>query len=523
VSPPVLAAVGRKGCGGWPIRSYKRLDWGIALGVSACCGAAGYLVSLGYGFDAIAAAAGLTALYLLLRGGKGTCAAVVLVAALSGIPELNIQSLNAHGSFQATDVCVIAVIALGLHGLLRRERRIPRSWRVMLGVASVGLTLAWSQAVLHGVDKAVPLKSALLFGRDFLFFAILLPLAPYILSSRKEITRFVVALAILTTVFSLVLIAASCHLVSPSAANAYQTHTDGSTIRIYTRMQDLVALGFACSFGYVLIGRRRYRRMATISLTVCIAAVILLLTRAVYIGLIVGVVAAAVTWGAGYTRPSAFVRKRLGVIVAALLVVGFAVMVFVPSLLDSAVLQAIVKRFGEGVENLQGQKAGTLQQRENLASFELQLLGGKWLFGLGFLPPSVFYFASLPSGSIRDVDLGPLQAVMTMGVAGAAFIYLPVVATVARIARPLGKVGGRLEWLRLGLYVWLVSLVAGSITLGTLFTETGSLLAAVALGFAIRVDVLERTDEPLTAATPRKVSQIAYSRQRVSDEPLSSP
>jgi hypothetical protein len=397
-----------------------------------------------------------------------------------------------HGAFQASDVWVIALMGIGVYGFFQSESRISPIWRWTLAVSSLGLTLAWAQAVVHGLDQRVPLLSAMLFGREFLFFALLLPVAPYILSSRREITRFVVTLDVLVTFFSAAMIAASVHLIPSSFVNAYQVHTDGPTVRIYTKMQELIALGFTCALGYRLLGARRYRAAATTALIVCAGAVILLLTRALYIGLIAGIVACALTWGTGYSRPSSYVRKRMALIVVGMLIIGVGLVVFAPSVLDSSALQAISSRFTAGLENLQGQGTGTVQLREHLASFELRLLGGHWPFGLGFLPPSVYYVASLPSGDIMDVDLGVLQAVITMGVIGAVFIYLPVLMTTIKLTRPLIKAGGQFQWLRLGIYIWLVSVLVSSLTLDTLFSETGIILTTLVLGVAIRVDTLER-------------------------------
>jgi hypothetical protein len=476
------------------------LDRWIALGIPICCVLLGYLTSRGYGASALAVVATILALDFLFRSGKAVLAGVVLVTTLSGIPLLNTQALHAHGTFQAIDVCVIAVIVIGAYGLLQSKSRISPFWRSTLAISSLGLTLVWIQSVIHGVNQGAPLLSAMLYGRDFLFFALLLPVAPYILSSRREVTRLVVTLAVLTTCFSLALIAASIHLVPSSLPNAYLAHTEGSILRIYTRMGDLIPLGFTCSLGYLLVGPRRYRKAAATILIVCTVAVMLLLTRALYLGLIVGILACAVTWAMGHSRFSVYMRKRM-VLLVGVLCLGIALTVVESAVVGDSVLQGIFSRFGTGIENLQGQGGGgTVQLREHVASFELQLLGGQWLFGLGFLPPSVLFINALPNGSIRDVDLGLLQAVMTMGVVGTVFIYLPVVATTVKLARPLVKVTGQFEWLRLGIYVWLVSVLVGSLTLQTLFSETGLLLTAVVLGVAIRVSTLESV--PPASMTP---------------------
>jgi hypothetical protein len=47
------------------------------------------------------------------------------------------------------------------------------------------------------------------------------------------------------------------------------------------------------------------------------------------------------------------------------------------------------------------------------------------------LHPDVRPVSPLPDGSIRNGDVGVLNAVMTMGVIGAALIYAPLVALFA--------------------------------------------------------------------------------------------
>jgi len=506
-----VSTIARSWRGRW---SRTRLaGWWIVPSLAGCA-LLGYLASRGDGLDALLGFLAIIVIYLMSKCGKAVLAGVVLVAALSGIPLVNMQSLRVRGSFQALDVCAVALIAIGTYGLFQNSRRIPVVWSRLLAVSSLGLLLAWAQAVIHAVDSRAPVLSAALYGRDFLFFAILLPVSPYILSNRRDVFRFAITVAFLTTIFSAGLIAASLHLIPKSVVNAYLAHHDGSLIRIYTRMQELIALGMACSMAYLLLGARRHRLWVTASLILCTGAVVVLLTRALYIGLIAGIVACFATWGLGYSGPSARVRRRLALFVGGILLVVVALVVLDPAVVNSSALQAIITRFSAGVENLQGQGSGSLQLREHLASFELNLLGGHWLFGLGFLPPSVFYIPQLPSGSVRDVDLGALQSVMTMGAVGTVFVYLPIVVATIKLARPLRAGARRLEWIRLGVYIWLVSVLASSITLDTLFGETGSLLTAVVLGAVIRVTALETADVAATALAPNAAQvESAYARQ----------
>jgi hypothetical protein len=110
-------------------------------------------------------------------------------------------------------------------------------------------------------------------------------------------------------------------------------------------------------------------------------------------------------------------------------------------------------------------------------------LGGNWLAGLGFVSPSSHYYFGLPNGSIRDPDLGVLNAVMTMGVIGAVLIYVPVLGTLSHILKRVSAKGPgvRYEWLSYGGAIWIVATLTSSATLVTLFSPGGLVLSSVFL------------------------------------------
>jgi predicted membrane channel-forming protein YqfA (hemolysin III family) len=94
----------------------------------------------------------------------------------------------------------------------------------------------------------------------------------------------------------------------------------------------------------------------------------------------------------------------------------------------------------------------------------------------------VHFYPQFPSGSIRDTDLGVLNAVMTMGLIGAALIYLPLLVTLVHCMRHARtKARLRFPWVSYGGQIWIVATLASSVTLVTLFSPAGLVLSAAIL------------------------------------------
>jgi hypothetical protein len=114
----------------------------------------------------------------------------------------------------------------------------------------------------------------------------------------------------------------------------------------------------------------------------------------------------------------------------------------------------------------------------------------------------------LPEGSIQDADVGVLNAVMTMGVVGAALVCIPVVLTLAScLRRSSGQWDGQYAWLRYGGAVWIVATLVSSVTLVTLFSTSGLALTAVFVTVLAHPSVsgtLETSDAASTARMPHR-------------------
>ena len=151
--------------------------------------------------------------------------------------------------------------------------------------------------------------------------------------------------------------------------------------------------------------------------------------------------------------------------------------------------------------------------REAVTKTMKAYLGERWPGGLGFVPPATHYFEGLPGGSIRDSDLGVLNAVMTMGVIGAALIYLPVISMLIDCLRrrPLRQ-AGEYSWLRYGGAIWIVATLVSSVTLTTLFSTSGVVLVGVSTMILVHPSV-SGTLAPITATRfklkPKPITVVA--------------
>jgi hypothetical protein len=167
-----------------------------------------------------------------------------------------------------------------------------------------------------------------------------------------------------------------------------------------------------------------------------------------------------------------------------------------PEIFTSSTFGQVTERALSGLSGA-SEQTGTVAYRQQLGSTLLQLLGDKWPIGLGFLHPNDYYVAGVPFGTIRNSDLGVLEAIMPMGALGALLLYIPPIAAVWTLLRRLGSAPlvGRFAWLAYGATAWILSVILGSVTLVTLFVPGGLTYIAVMIAAAV-VALRESTPAP---------------------------
>lgn len=482
----------------WGIYNPSRIDTrrvilvpGAVVGLCLLSVAMGWLISTDHLLIALLLCIALPIAFVVAWAGSAAIAGVILMLTLNGVPGLNVSSFNVHGSFEAIDICAVGLIVLaaaryffgGREPVDRRTRHLA-AW-------SIAFLIVWTIALVKGVDRSVPTLNAALYGRDFLFFALLAPLAKALFKSERDLTRFVVVVGVMTTVYALGEIATSLGALSPSIINVKQTLAVGSLTRVYSSMNDLVALGFACALAYALLNTGKRATWATMVAVICGVAVILQLTRALYLGLVVGMIFAFIVWATGRSQLRSLLRRRLLWTAVGMIVFGTAMVFVAPQVFSSSSIQTITNRVTQGISDI-GSSTGvkttnTVAYRQHVSSLMLQVLGSHWVLGLGFLhTSSTVFFPQLPNGSIRNNDVGVLNILMTMGIIGTILIYVPVLMAVG-CALPRQSSGTRWDWLLFGGMIWIISVIAGSLSLVTLFSPNGLVLTAVMLGIMFRL------------------------------------
>jgi hypothetical protein len=412
---------------------------------------------------------------------RGAFIGLILLATMNGLPFIDTSStIFAKYTVQDAAVCALLVIIVlwlfidnGTHHPSRISQTISR--------AAFLLLLWWLLTLARTViGQGVPLQHAASFGREFLYFALLLMLLPRARLTRRDIHTLLVILAVGVCVFAVgqIMIATGVGQ-SGSLIHFERTLHESGLTRVYAQMTDMVDAGLAVSVAAILLARgRAIRLIASPIALLLMISVAVQLTRARWVGLAVSFLIVSF-WFLTYSqaRASTLLRKRLILAASVIAITGAAVVVAVPGILPGATL---THRLLSIVTNIQG-NSGTVAVRETASKTLTGYLGGQWPFGLGFIPPSFHYFTGMPEGSIRDTDLGALNAIVTMGIVGAVLIYTPVLLTLVHCLRRASAQQTPYDWLRYGGAIWFATALISSVTLVTLFSASGLALTAVFL------------------------------------------
>jgi hypothetical protein len=433
-----------------------------------------------------AAAAGVCALAFTQRG---AFIAIFLLLAMNGVPEVDTSShLVSHFTGQDFAIFVL-ILASAAWALLGANPDRPTSGgRVLISAGT--LLLCWC---LFTMGRTVVVENASIltvaaFARDYLYFAVLLILLPQMDLTHRDIGALLATLAVGVCLFAVGQIATALSIGYPKGLIHihYASHLDG-LIRVYSDMTDLVIAGLALSLAASLAAPQRNVRRAARPVALLLAvSVVVQLTRARWVGIIGGfafVSAWLMLYGDRFTI-SAILRRRLVLVAGAVCLVAGVALVAAPGVFSSSPFITRVTTIFSDLES----GGGTVAVRETVTRTMEHYLGGNWLEGLGFISPEVHYFAGLPSGSIQDPDLGVLNAIMPMGIIGAALIYLAPAMILSRcLRRSYGE--SQYAWLRYGGAIWIVAMLISSITLVSLFSTSGLALVAVLLTVLVHPSV----------------------------------
>ncbi len=466
----------------------------------------------------------VAALCVLVLYQRGTLIGLLLLTAMNGVPFFD-TSVFVTGKLTIGDVAVIGLVLAGTAWILMdRSFRPSPTGRAVSRIAAI--LLCWWLFVLATtlINQHVSFVHAAAFGRDFVFFALLLMVLPRVRLTSRDINMLLGVLVVGVCLFAVGQIITAAGLGHVGGLIHFEKTVQQSGLtRVYADMTDLVTAGLAVSITASLIAPQpRVRRIArTVALLLTISVVVQL-TRARWLGLVAGLAFVSL-WLMinGETSLAATLRKRVTVVAGALGFAGLAAVLAAPGFASgSTIIQRLLSVFTD-IET----GGGSLAVRETVTRTMTSYLGGRWPVGLGFVPPSAHFFSGLPEGSLRDADVGVLNAVVTMGAVGAVLLYIPVILVLVRCLRRSSiPWTGRYGWLRYGGAVWIVGTLVSSATLVTLFTTSGLALTAVALTVLGHPDV---SGIRLPAVTPDSISpkrdSVAVGLLERRSEPLPVP
>jgi hypothetical protein len=466
---------------------------------------------------------------LVWRFGLGAWLSLLVLGAVDALPGPELETIETPMlHLYVSDALIVLLVFTLLVDNYRDNFRHLADTRVrrVLCIWSGALLLLWLVTVARSYGWAeIPLTHAMDYGRDFAFFAILLPLFAATLVRPRVRRVLLTTLAISVVVIDATeIISTVSHRVLTFWVHAHQLTVEvGGITRLYVDSQYLSVVAVMLGVGLLFLAQeRRLRLLGALLSLLSIAAVALERTRAQYVGGIAGLTVALIVWLLFNPRSARFGRRRIAQLLLILVTCGGVIALAQPPQITNSALGGVEARFSSVTSALSSNSAATstVVYREKEASALEQVLGSSWVFGLGFLDPRNHYVVGLRNGSIRNGDVGVLNAVMTMGIVGAAFIYFPLVFILVGLIRSavIGTERPRESWITFGIAAWIVSTLVSSVTLVSLFSSSGVCIAALALGIGTTCLA------PATAdATERSSRFSKYSKYRSwSFDPLRS-
>ncbi|MBF6620082.1 MAG: hypothetical protein ITG02_07610 [Patulibacter sp.] len=416
--------------------------------------------------------------------------ALLLLAAMNGVLGVNLEGFALPGAFKATDLVFGAIVAFALTQWLSGVRFPGGSLQQVVVLWAAVFGCIWALVLVRTLWTGVPLGMALSYGRDIVYLALLAPVAGLLFRDRNAVTRCAGVVAGLTALYAVVLVLAALGLVPPTAANAHITRSVGSVARIYTFMSVLIPVVFFGSLAYALMNRGRMAQAMAFVAAATGAAVVMQLTRAAYLGVGLGTFIAVLPWAAQRGFGASAFRRRLRAGALVVVLVATASVVIEPAVMSSAPVSAVTSRLQTNFGGDQSLPASddTIAYRTRLTATMLQRLGDAWPIGLGFQHPGYRYFVDVPAGSIRNPDVGIINGLMLLGVAGSLVYYFPVVFLfwVALRRSHLDDFSAD-SWFWFTCLASTVYVFATILTLGTLFYVSGIVMVGFLLGAAARM------------------------------------
>lgn len=474
-----------------------RLAIGGALGTATI--SAGWLIAISQTNIAIAVAVIATLVVVATRA-PGPFIALMVLVVMNGVPLVDLSS-RLVGSFGIQD-CAVLALAVGLYRyrgevIDDREGRVARIAVIWSACFGAWWIITFARSVLL---DGIAIKYAASYGRDFLYFAILLPLVVRARLPPRSLRHGAWLLVTGVVAFAVGQIASSLsgHELS-SLVHADVSGETSGLLRIYSPMADVVNTSLIFTAAWLLAGPTSRRRVPVAALVAVLAVSVAFgLTRSNYAAMLVALVTGVAVHS---IRRGAFTAVMVRIAMAFLVVIIVVIALGTAKVGNSAiggVASHVVERAESGVSAVSS-SSGTFGYRTQLDAKMLHFLGSQWPIGLGFLNPNAHYFVGLPAGGVRNPDVGVFNVLMTMGAIGAFFIYAPLLYAFVGLLRAAGswrRLGlGERQWLAYGGAAWIAWAVVGSWNLVVLFSVTGLVITALVLGSIAQATAPARSRE----------------------------
>ncbi len=454
-------------------------------------GLAGLLVGCGWAIvagDAKVLFIGLAVVAAVVWWNRGVLTGIFVLLLLEGVPFINPGggSSTIAGANAPSDVVFVALVVLLALCAFDGTGNRAQNRIAILASTWASCYFAWWLYKVVAASPGIPVLSAFSFGREYFGFSLFLPLALLALRRRQDLVGFAITLAIGGAIFSAgQILVQVAHVELPGLIHIIKTNEFEGLTRIYSDMNELLAAVFPMALAATLLGPKPWRRRALPLAVLTGLANALTFTRAVYASELLALLLISLIWarGAGW-RPRRVRRMFAFAVVATMFAIAFAGGSSTTSGNSSSPVQAVIARAELGLSNAQN-KTGTLAVREHEADRDLEVLGDRWVTGLGFLNPAYHYVLSLHHGSIRNSDVGSLNIVMTMGLIGLILAYIPPVAALIYLLRR------RYSWIQYGGAMYLGAALIASITLGTVASLAGLLTVGSVLVLCLNWTALE--------------------------------
>jgi hypothetical protein len=463
-----------------------------ALLVVAACATAALAGSTATTATATAVVAALVTVgvtwWLVARFGTGCLMGLLALGGLDALPGPNLEARLVN-SITAQDVVTALLVSLLLYQNAQagfRDLRFTRQGRLLSCWGVAFLLWYGSTLIRTSLTTPVPLIHAITFSRAFAYFPILLPLLYGALRDRQRRDTMLLTLAVGAIVAALAQSASVAgHISLPFLVHLDNAGVSDGLTRLYTTASDIPFAALPLGYGLVLYGPTGRRRLLGSVLAVTgLLAVVLGLTRAMYLGEIVGLGGAtAIALGRSDVRASVgrkwFLRSSV-----AMLIGVFVLYAYVPSNVTSYTVKGVGQRAGSLVADLgSGNTDKSLQTRTIDIDTIEYALRGHWLVGLGELDPTYAYVGGVPSGNIDDVDVSLLGGIALIGLIGIAIYAVPLFALVLQLIRERWRVRppDSEEWLAFGGLAWCLGAIVVSPTLGLFFNPAQAVGSAIML------------------------------------------